>query len=272
MNHNLSPKNSPEKTKLHPSLETALSNLDINIEEELSRFQQHQKHRRGITQSSSLAPSTTELSEDTEAKENTDSNPPETYLASSEELLRSLDQEDAPHPISSATRETQKNTSSSSSWRRYLFTPLGIAGILIFVLAGTLFTLILVDIGEGRLTRSNVSPEPETNNSTEIPNRPNLAGDEFADLNENNLVEAKPREEIPAAAKPRCDGFYCVMVENPSPDEYQQTRQIAGDAYLREFPRVGRVLQVGAFDTEARAKQLQERLEQNGVSATIYLP
>lgn len=118
-------------------------------------------------------------------------------------------------------------------------------------------------------SESNASDE----SSSQIPNRPNLANDEFIDLDTDNLIEAEPAEEVSSQSQPSCDGnFYCVMIENPTQTEYRKTLQIAGDAYLREFPKVGQVLQVGAFDNQSQAEQLQQRLEQQGLSATIYQP
>ncbi|PSO50073.1 MAG: hypothetical protein BRC33_04315 [Cyanobacteria bacterium SW_9_44_58] len=211
------------------------------------------------------------------------------YLASSEELLRGLNQtEDAATQDSTASELPQNR--NATSWHHYLLTPLGVAGILIFLLSGTLLSIIMINFGQTYLSNSASSnsqstgkssqsaSEPSESNasdesSSQIPNRPNLANDEFIDLDTDNLIEAEPAEEVSSQSQPSCDGnFYCVMIENPTQTEYRKTLQIAGDAYLREFPKVGQVLQVGAFDNQSQAEQLQQRLEQQGLSATIYQP
>lgn len=274
-----------EKATLHPKLQIALSSFNVNLEEELDRFQSSQKQRKGIvvsqeqSDSPSLTSSPSESSFLTETEPETKFDEPDSYLASSEELLRTLSQQEE-----NTTPPSRKSTPTkqTSVWS-YLFTPLGIAGMLIFILAGTLVSLTLINLGENRLSTSSgevetLPPEPklespESSSEETIPNRPNLAADEFVELDQDNLVEAEPATELPPSEKPSCGGnFYCVVVENPNQTEYEKTRQLVADAYLREFPQVGQVLQVGAFDTESRAKTLLQRLEEQGITATIYSP
>jgi len=293
---------SSEKESLHPNLQAALSSLNLNLEEELNQFSKEQEQRITLSSSeptqpapsssqmqSSLVPEPQDLADDDES--------PQSYLASSEELLRSLEEsQEWEIPASTEktppTKETEapKNRECpSASWRSYLLTPLGVAGILIFFLSGILLSMMFINIGQGRFSASSPSetpapeadppesPQPTESNeesaSASIPNRPDLAEDEFIELDVENLVEAEPLAEVPVSEKPSCGGnFYCVMVENPDPNQYQRTRQLAPDAYVREFPDVGQVLQVGAFNTESRAEELQQRLEAQGVSAVIYYP
>ncbi len=299
MNPNHFPPNASEgKNSLHPNLQAALSHLNVNLDEELNRFQQEQKQRKGITlaQSSpeadnkseinSLVSSATNRTPETENTEVSEWDKPDSYLASSEELLRHLDDDLARNSFSSSS--TAK-TQTTSSWRDHLLTPLGIAGILIFFLSGTLVSLMVVNFAQARLGNASSSVErtasapsseadPSTSESTEssdstIPNRPNLANDEFIELDVDNLVEAEPTNEPTPSETPSCGSeFYCVMLENPNQREYQKTRQIVADAYLRDFPEVGQVLQVGAFKSESQAKALQERLDQQGITTKIYSP
>ena len=299
MNPNHFPPNASEgKNSLHPNLQAALSHLNVNLDEELNRFQQEQKQRKGITpaQSSpeadnkseinSLVSSATNRTPETENTEVSEWDKPDSYLASSEELLRHLDDDLARNSFSSSS--TAK-TQTTSSWRDHLLTPLGIAGILIFFLSGTLVSLMVVNFAQARLGNASSSVEstasapsseadPSTPESTEssdstIPNRPNLANDEFIELDVDNLVEAEPTNEPTPSETPSCGSeFYCVMLENPNQREYQKTRQIVADAYLRDFPEVGQVLQVGAFKSESQAKALQERLDQQGITTKIYSP
>jgi len=294
---------SPAKVTLHPNLKAALGSLNVDLEEELERFREEQVLEQGITitqsqsestsatGNSSLLSSSATLNSKFEAQEKFDREQIDSYLASSEELLRHLNQEEKEETSLSTERLPDQNynvshSASRSSWRDYLLTPLGIAGILIFFLSGTLLSMILVDLAQARFSRTSLSvensasstlePEQHTpvatdSSSPSIPNRPNLAKDEFIELDVDNLVEAEPAEEV--VEKPRCGGnFYCVMIENPNRDEYQKSRQLFADAYWRQFPEVGQVLQVATFTKESQAKNLQNQLEQQGLTATIYYP
>jgi len=295
-----SPNAAPETEALHPNLQAALSSLNVNLEEELNRFRQEQKQRQGTTLSPPLPPPSNPQSQSSLVRETPPApDSPEDYLASSEELLRSLEEwEILPSQETAPTQETQSSQkndpSGTSSWRSYLLTPLGVAGIVIFFLSGILLSMIFINLGQNKFSASSPrkplppekqSPEAPTespskntttsnnDNSASIPNRPDLAKDEFIELDVDNLVEADPLKEVPVSEKPSCgENLYCVMVENPDPTEYQITRQLAPDAYLREFSGVGQVLQVGAFDRESRAQQLQQQLEAQGIASVIYDP
>jgi hypothetical protein len=296
---------SPAKVTLHPNLQAALSSLNVDLEEELERFREEQAQAQGlpITQSqlestdatgnSSLLSSSATFNSELEAQEKIDLEQIDSYLASSEELLRHLNQEEKEETSLSTQRLPDQNynvsqSAARSSWRDYLLTPLGIAGILIFFLSGTLLSMILVDLAQVRFSRTALTVENSASSTAEpkqqsavatdssspsIPNRPNLAKDEFIELDVDNLVEAEPAAEVAKVKKPSCGGdFYCVVVENPNQEEYQKSRQLFADAYLREFSEVGQVLQVAAFTKESQAKNLQNQLEQQGITATIYYP
>lgn len=304
MNPNASPESSQQnQTTLHPNLQLALSSLNVDLEEEINRFRQSQQPQSEIANTSPESPSNSSSTVSSasltygnsastpvsQTEENIDAELIQDYLASSEELLRGVNETEDATTQDSTTSESPQDK-NATSWRHYLFTPLGVAGILIFLLSGTLLSMMMINLGQTRLSNSassnsqskgqtsqTASQPPESNatdeSSSQIPNRPNLANDEFIELDTDNLVEAEPAEEVSSQVKPSCDGnFYCVMIENPTQTEYRKTRRLVGDAYLREFPNVGQVLQVGAFDTQSQAEQLQQRLEQQGLSATIYQP
>lgn len=309
----LSPNASQDKVTLNPNLQAALRSLNLNLEAELDRFEQEQKRQKGITVSQSNSSASSRLSEpthfsssdnsfwdiDVEQESSADAfvpeqnlqEPPESYLASSEELLRHLSEggnnRTFPKTKHSNQNKDHQKASSDSSWQNYLLTPLGIAGVLIFFLSGTLLSMILVNFAQARFSNgssgdpvspSASSPSSQTEESTDatasnIPNRPNLAEDEFIELDVDRLVEAEPKTEDSVPENPSCGmDFYCVMVENPNQMEYQKTRQLVADAYLRDFPEVGQVLQAGAFKQRLSAEALQKRLEQQGITATIYEP
>lgn len=301
MNPNVSSETSqPKQTTLHPNLQLALSNLNVDLGEEINRFRQSQQSQPTVANpteqadsssssiSSSLTYTSSESSQVSETAEPIESQELQDYLACSEQLLQDLEQPNDAEPQTSNVQDSYPT--QGNAWYRYLFTPLGVAGILIFLLSGTLLSLIVINLGQTRLNQSSSnsqstanptqpqSQQAETNptdeaSSSAIPNRPNLADDELIDLNTDNLVEAEPAEEVPSKMKPSCgSNFYCVMIENPTQTEYQRTRQLVEGIYLRTLPNVGQVLQVGAFDRQSQAEQLQQRLQQQGLSSTIYQP
>jgi hypothetical protein len=110
---------------------------------------------------------------------------PEDYLESSEELLRSLAEEEA------ASRP-------QSSFIDNLLTPLGVGSMLLLLLSSATLGYILLDpsnlsyLGFNRGSNSETASEA-TGSSVPIEG-PNLASEEFVDLNLNNLssLEASP--------------------------------------------------------------------------------
>ncbi|NEP61926.1 MAG: SPOR domain-containing protein [Symploca sp. SIO2G7] len=75
-------------------------------------------------------------------------------------------------------------------------------------------------------------------------------------------VEAAP----PPAQK---DRFYYVVSNYTGTQALEQAKTIVPDAYVRKFSE-GTQIQLGAFDTETQAKNLVERLQQQGISASVY--
>jgi len=125
---------------------------------------------------------------------------PEDYLASSEQLLRSLAEEEAP------PRKERRFTDN-------LLTPLGVGSILLLLLSSAIVGYILVNpssishLGLNKLWKSQnptVAKNPSqipvgmSNAPVEppIPNAPNLATDEFVDLNLNNLSTLKTSPKV----------------------------------------------------------------------------
>jgi cytoskeletal protein RodZ len=64
--------------------------------------------------------------------------------------------------------------------------------------------------------------------------------------------------------------FYVVMPYN-GPSSVERAREAIADAYVREFP-IGKTIQLGAFDDMAAAKDMVERLSQQGIQTQVYQP
>ncbi|MEC4984507.1 MAG: hypothetical protein SAJ37_05700 [Oscillatoria sp. PMC 1068.18] len=122
--------------------------------------------------------------------------PPEDYLASSEQLLNTLAEEETTPP--------QKVKPLASLW-----TPLGLISILVFLVASSLLAWALMP--EAVLSKLGLKPlasaesetteeesltvesiEPESAAAVAIPVGPNLATEEFVELNLSTLSNVKP--------------------------------------------------------------------------------
>jgi hypothetical protein len=66
-------------------------------------------------------------------------------------------------------------------------------------------------------------------------------------------------------------GYYFVLVNSSSDSALEQARTIVPDAYVETFPKGPRI-QMGAFKTESEAKTLIEKIQRQGISASIYRP
>jgi hypothetical protein len=127
--------------------------------------------------------------------------PPEDYLESSEQLLRSLAQEETPPP-------PQKHFAAK------LLTPLGVGSILLLLLSSATAAFVLTNpssfaaLGLERFFGPKTSTPPQSSTEpastvgnagkdTPVVNGPDLAADEFVDLNLNTLSHL---ETIPKAS------------------------------------------------------------------------
>jgi len=152
---------------------------------------------------------------------------PNDYLESSEELLKSLDSQQA---------EAQRERSLTAS----LFTPLGWSSMLLFLLScialgyAVIHPSILANLGFNRWLGQNrptpgASPSPtaaiDSTNKLELPKAPNLASKEFVELDLSTLSNVKPtpsfiplpsaKPSIPPTPKPVAG----VNLPNPIPAE-----------------------------------------------------
>lgn len=118
------------------------------------------------------------------------------YLESSEELLRSLAAEEA-------------QVQAERGFMQSLLTPLGVGSMLLLLLSSALFGYVVMNpTGISRLFASNQSNSASTSQpSTDTPPmegpaiapQPNLAAQEFKDLNLNTLSTLNPGKASPAA-------------------------------------------------------------------------
>ncbi len=157
----------------------------------------------------SIVPATAKVAD--ESKPNTDTGTqPNDYLESSEALLRSLTEE----PLLEQKRPNRNDS---------LLSPLGIGSMLLLLFASLIFGYQVLKFGEyGSSKANNQTTENSqlgTNTTaktvaeplqTAIPKYPNLAKDEFPEVNDpNDVVGLKPKAKpIPAIAPP-------APVQNP---------------------------------------------------------
>lgn len=117
--------------------------------------------------------------------------PPDDYLESSEELLRSLAEEEA---VARVERGFMQN----------LLTPLGLGLMLLLLLSSATLGYLLMnplgarqgagrspDAGSSTTTTSSTSGNPNRSEAVGLPNSPNLASKEFVDLNLGTLSTLK---------------------------------------------------------------------------------
>lgn len=182
---------------------------------------------------------------------------PEGYLESSEELLRSFSPE-------------QKSTKKPKGKQDGLLTPLGIASMLLLLVACILVGWAATNPGElpnlslGRLFKQNSDENPEnsivTGGSTRslaqpkitpIPKEPNLATQEFPEVNNpDDVVNLKPKAKptpTPLAEPPSSPTSQLPVQENPSqtsedttsdttiekPQTIEETEQTQSDADIK---------------------------------------
>ncbi len=161
------------------------------------------------------------------AEPNNNQQPPEDYLESSEQLLRSLEENKS---------EPQKpEPQKTPAWKQVLFSPLGIGSVAVFVVASTLFGATLLDsqtankLGLGFLFASedsDVEVEPVDQAAIEgevkaSPSGPNLANNqEFTkelDLDTLSTVESGATPDVTATSETPAVAPSPIPAPNPAP-------------------------------------------------------
>ncbi len=209
---------SERRHDLHPVLSAAVDCLDFELEDELARYQQMTQYRKPLESPSTgeapslmtaaIAPAAiTVLEDDRLLAAQADGSgreaswgtvipeaqiAPDTYLKSSEDLLRSLD----------ALEEEPRPRQILSS----LFTPLGVGLLLLVSLSTLMMTYIFFSARSAQMARQD--PTQSVSEAAEgeplSPLSPDLAGGEFTKLDLNRLISlprfnARSKDVVPPA-------------------------------------------------------------------------
>jgi hypothetical protein len=220
---------------LNPALQAALNCLDVDLEQEIFRYKRRQGIKKasdrglltiGSSPRSDLVTTTTAKPPNSEipasvanrlqasanpqsralrssagvlTRTETTTAPPDDYLASSEQLLRSLAED--PKSLKQA---------QSSGW----LNPLGLAALLLLLVAGGALAYVLypnlwTDLVRGKqetqtvITSSTTVPSKPVQNSSPAVSAPNLAANpDFLDLNLQNLSNVPTVPKIEPKANP----------------------------------------------------------------------
>lgn len=117
--------------------------------------------------------------------------PPDDYLESSEELLRSLD-------------DSAQVSPADASWTAKVMTPLGLGSMVLFLLACVSFGVVIVNPSilarRSAPATSTAQTQPETVDPASLPQSPNLASQEFVDLQLGSLSTLTTKEKTAPAA------------------------------------------------------------------------
>jgi hypothetical protein len=74
------------------------------------------------------------------------------------------------------------------------------------------------------------------------------------------------------SSAPTETNYYYVVTDYSGDASLNTARETVDDAYVRNFPDTGAQVQFGAFSDPARAEELLNELESQGISAEIYRP
>lgn len=131
---------------------------------------------------------------------------------------------------------------------------------------------------EARSNREETAPAPRR--SAPSPDRPQTRLRESQEVPANRPapapqpataegdVAARSPEASPSAAPQRT---YQVVTEYSGDRSLEQAREAVGDAFVRNYDDGARV-QMGAFSSEERARELVQQLEQQGIPAQVREP
>ncbi len=244
--------------------------------------------------------------------ENNINSEPDDYLESSEALLRSLTEEQP---------SNQKRTSTADS----LLSPLGIGSMLLLLVASVTLGYVVfnpkslshfsfsglfggdtsknadnTDLG---VNKAKTVAQPQL---TPIPKYPNLATDEFPEVNNpNDVVNLKPKAKptptvLPkpaqpsstvnpptpsttvstpvstppspqslASINPSSDGFYHIVIDNQDDSSFPKARQAVPDAYLSPD---GKLIYLSALKSKTEVEKQMQELQEKGIKARVQQP
>ncbi len=133
--------------------------------------------------------------------------------------------------------------------------------------------------------KSNTAKSSKTQSASSKSNTTKSSKTQSAFDKSKNSAQSKPSDTSTKAKQPPMPspdqvaaspvgipgGFYYVLLNNRGESVLEQARTIVADAYLENFPK-GERIQMGAFPTESEAKAMVEKLQQQGLAASIYHP
>lgn len=162
---------------------------------------------------------------------------PDDYLESSEELLRTLSQEEA-------------KVAAEQSFMQSLLTPLGVGSMLLLLLSSAMFGFVImnpasvsqlfvdrsVDRNPGSNATSNQSPNaPGSGNDAGVP-QPNLANQEFPELSLDTLGSIKVESGTPALSAGRSPAAKSSTGTTPNPKPASKIGSTGGTAKAPAVP------------------------------------
>lgn len=121
------------------------------------------------------------------------------------------------------------------------------------------------------LQKVPLSSLPTTSGSLVPPQRPVQSGLLQPAISETLQNQAASLTTVAEDSLPARDPFYYVLINYDGKRSLQQARTIVPDAYVRKLSQ-GTRIQMGAFKLESEAQGLVEKLQQQGISASIYHP
>jgi cell division septation protein DedD len=87
----------------------------------------------------------------------------------------------------------------------------------------------------------------------------------------SNLPPAQDTPRVTAPSPSSTETYYYVVTPYSGDPSLENAREAVPDAYVRNF-EAGASVQLGAFSDSARAEELIQQLESQGIPAEIYRP
>lgn len=114
------------------------------------------------------------------------------------------------------------------------------------------------------------APEPAPVSPEPITAAPPIAAAEPAPepVPEPTVAAVAPNNSNPSTGLP----YYYVVTDYSGDSSLQQARDAVPDAYVRNLPSEGAKVQLGAFSEEAKAQELLQQLQEQGIEAEVYQP
>ena len=293
-----------------PLLKAALKSLNLQLEEELARYQQRRTER------SPDAVLLASIEDEELSSEASDQNAANVSLITQDNLSPTPPQSSPDSSLDFETSVQALVQLASTHQTNRLLTPLGVGSIFLALVASVLLGTVLIApdlrISLGRSDQDSDQTEPLYELFSLEESKDNLSSNrdsanssppsssvvpadaqpegtqEYSDLasallppsirpqmqpQNASLTETSPILKS-AAQLPDASidaNKYYVVVEYTNKAALQQAQSAVKDAQLKKFPQGVRI-QMGAFNEQKAANQLVERLKQQGISASIYRP